>query len=30
MESLVIEAQANARLQHDVTRVMQEPAEHVL
>jgi len=30
MEHLVIEAQAHARLQHDVTRLVQEPAEHVL
>lgn len=30
VENFVIEAQAYARLQHDVTRLVQEPAEHVL
>jgi hypothetical protein len=30
VENLVIEAQAHARLQHDVTRLVQEPAENVL
>jgi hypothetical protein len=30
VENLAIEAQTHARLQHDVTRLMQEPAENVL
>jgi hypothetical protein len=30
VENLVIEAQTHARLQHDVTRLVQEPAESVL
>ena len=30
MENLVIEAQTHARHQHDVTRLVQEPAENVL
>ena len=30
VENLVIEAQTHARLQHDVTRLVQEPAEDVL
>jgi hypothetical protein len=30
VEKLVIEAQAHARLQHNVTRLVQVPAENVL